>query len=257
MAQKVRQDRIIHILEQQGFVTVRYLVEVLQYSTATVNRDLNALEQQGLVKRSYGGVEAVKKVHLPPLNMRLYYKQQEKRRIAEAAVSLIKSGDTVYLNGGTTVQYMVPFLQKLHDVRVITNSLRLAYELGDSPLEVICLGGEIIEHPHVLGGDLTAENAMRYRPDKMFFSVGCVSDRGYVGGDGLVYRIMLQNSTEAWLLTDRTKRSDDMKNVICDFSHLAGVISDFRFPKETVEKYKNVTFIALTDAKAVSEHECV
>jgi hypothetical protein len=46
-----------------------------------------------------------------------------------------------------------------------------------------------------------------------------------------------------------------MRNVICDFSHLAGVISDFHFPKETVEKYKNVTFIALTDEKTVSKYE--
>ena len=58
MSKKIRQEQILQILKKQGYVTVRYLSDTLQYSVATINRDLNAMQRQGLIKRSYGGVEA-------------------------------------------------------------------------------------------------------------------------------------------------------------------------------------------------------
>lgn len=245
MSQKLRHEQILHILQKKGFVTVRYLVDALQYSSATINRDLNALQEKKLVKRSYGGAELVKRGHLPPLEQRVFYHKREKRRIAEAATALINEGDTVFLSGGTTVQYMVPFLLKQKNVRVITNSLRVAMELGESELEVVCLGGRIVERPYVLGGDDAVEHALSYRPDKMFFSVGEVSSDGVIGGESLLYRVMLKNSAAAWLLTDSTKLSNGFKTVLCDFSALTGVISDFAFSPEVKCRYAGVQFMAV------------
>ena len=244
MLRKFRQEQILNILNQQGYVTVRYLADVLQSSTATVNRDLNAMQVAGLVKRSYGGVETVAEKHFPPLLQRQFYHKREKRRIAELAVEQIQNGDTVFLDGSTTVQYMVPFLSKKKDLTVITNSLRLAMELGELGFDVLCLGGHIIEHPYVLGGEETVENAMRYHPDKMFFSVGYVTSDGLVGSAHyLLYKTMLKNSTRAWFLTDRTKLTPHTGTSLCDFSVLTGVISDFSFPEETRRHYADVKFI--------------
>ena len=67
MSQKLRHDQIRDILEKRGYVTVRYLVDTLHYSSATINRDLNKMQTLGLVKRTYGGVEAAKKERLPVL----------------------------------------------------------------------------------------------------------------------------------------------------------------------------------------------
>lgn len=249
MSQKMRQEQIMAILQEQKYVSARYLADVLQYSTATINRDLNAMQRAGMVKRSHGGVETVKAGHLPPLLQRQFYHKQEKRRLAEEAVKQIQEGDTVFLNGGTTVQYMVPFLHQRKKVTVITNSLRVALELGTSELKVICLGGEIRERPYVLGSDETVENAMRYRFDKLFFSVGRITEDGMVNGsEHLLYKILFQNSRETWLLTDRTKLVDRLNTVLCDFSALTGVIADFDFPQKTKERYPNVTFLSLAEA---------
>ena len=57
MSQKLRQEKILQIVEARKYVTVRELIYILQYSSATVNRDLNALQALGLVQRSRGGVE--------------------------------------------------------------------------------------------------------------------------------------------------------------------------------------------------------
>ena len=253
MSQKIRQEQILQILKKQGYVTVRYLSDALQYSIATINRDLNTMQRQGLVKRSYGGVEAIAQKRLPPLLQRQFYHKKEKRLIAKAAVERIENGDTIFLDGSTTVQYMVPFLLQKKDLTVITNSLRLAIELGDSPLTIICLGGKMIERPYVLYGDETIENAMRYLPDKMFFSVNAVTESGQIPHSYLMYKLMIKNSREAWFLTDRTKLVPQLDRILCDFSALTGVISDFEFPKETKELYPDVTFISVDESNPPSK----
>ena len=244
MSQKLRQDQILHILEKEGYVTVRYLVEALHYSSATINRDLNAMEALKLVKRSYGGVEAAKRGHLPALTQRQYYRKKEKRRVAKAAAGLIQNGDTVFLDGSTTVQYILPFLAEKKGLHVITNNLRLAMELGSLDMEVTCLGGRVSERPYVLYGEETVENAQRYQVNKMFFSVDAVTLDGYIHSSHyLLYKTMLKNSDEAYFLTDSTKVTDRLDLKLCDFSALAGVISDFEFPEETRKAYDRTKFI--------------
>lgn len=244
MSQKLRYDQIRDILEKRGYVTVRYLVDTLHYSSATINRDLNKMQTLGLVKRTYGGVEAAKKERLPVLSERQFYMKKEKRRIAREASLLIRNGDTVFLDGSTTVQYILPFLPEKKDLRVITNNMRLAIELGDMDVDVICLGGQISERPHVLDGEETVENAQKYQADKMFFSVDSITADGYINGTHyLLYKTMLKNSDEAYLLTDKTKIVDRLETRLCDFSLLFGVISDFEFPEETKRAFPKVKFI--------------
>ena len=245
MSQKQRQEQILHIRESQKYVTVRYLSHTLHYSTATINRDLNAMQAMGLVKRSYGGVEAVSEKHLPPLPARQFYMQKEKRHNAMEAAKHIQNGDTVFLDGSTTVQHIAPYLIDKKDLTVITNNMSLAIELGKYEIRVICLGGQIVERPHVLGGEETVENALKYRADKMFFSVNSITLDGWVTGSShyLLRHIMLQNSKEAYLLTDRAKVTESLSKTLCNFSSLTGVISDFEFPEETKTQYPNVNFI--------------
>ena len=244
MSQKIRQDKILHILESRKYATVQELIDTLQYSSATINRDLNEMQLQGLVKRHRGGVELAQQSHLPPLFSRRLYKKEEKRRIAEAAAQHVQDGDTLFLNAGTTVQYMVPFLLRKKDLKIITNSLQLAIELGSAPFEVICLGGRITERPYVLSGEDTLESVMKYRADKLFFSQDGVTPGGEVNGD-LLDKLMIRNSTEAWLLTDRTKLTDQLQTVVCDFSALTGVIADFAFPEETQKAFPDTKLISV------------
>lgn len=244
MAQKIRQDQILDILDKRGFVTVRYLVDTLHYSSATINRDLNQMETLGLVKRSYGGVESFKKNHLPALSERQFYMKKEKRRIARVAASLIQNGDTVFFDGSTTVQYILPFLREKKDLQILTNNMRLAIELGDLDFDVICLGGRIAERPHVLHSDDTVAVAQKYQVNKMFFSVDSVTLDGHIHSTYyLLYKTMLQNSDASYFLTDKTKITSRLDKKLCDFSLLTGVISDFDFPEETKKSYPGVAFI--------------
>jgi len=244
MSQKIRQEEILNILEKRGYVTVKYLVDTLHYSSATINRDLNQMQILGLVKRTYGGVEASKRSNLPALSQRQFYMKKEKRRIARQAAALIQNGDTVFLDGSTTVQYILPFLTEKKSLRILTNNMRLAIELSDYDIDVICLGGRVAERPHVLYSDETVENAQKYHVNKMFFSVDAVTLDGDIHSSHyLLYKTMLKNSDEAYFLTDKTKITQQLDMRLCDFSVLYGVISDFDFPEETKRAYPNVIFL--------------
>lgn len=249
MSQKLRQEEILRILAQRGYCTVRYLTDALHYSSATVNRDLNAMQTLGLVKRTYGGVEAVDRKRYLPLALRQNYMKKEKRRVAEAAAALIEDGDTIYLDASTTVQYIAPFLASKKDIRVVTNNMHLAIELAEYDMEVICLGGKLVERPHMLGGDITTENALCFHPNKMFFSVDPITADGKVSTGGyylLLYRMMLKNAQKSYLLTSKSKLTDHMEESLCDFGALTGVIADFDFPDEVKALYPETEFICAT-----------
>ena len=123
--------------------------------------------------------------------------------------------------------------------------MSLATELGGYNVKVICLGGEVVERPHVLGGDDAVEHALRYRVDKSFFSVDKITMNGDINATihYLLYRVMLANCREAYLLTSKVKVVDSVKKALCDFSSLKGVISDFEFPDECQNAYPDVAFI--------------
>ena len=243
MSQKLRWDQILQILKEEKYVTVRYLVDTLHYSSATINRDLNAMQTLKLVKRSYGGVEAYNyRNGLLPLTTREYYRKTEKTKLAKAACGLIENGDSIFLSGTTTVQCMVPFLLAKKDLTIITNSVRICLDLGESNFKVICLGGSINERPYVLRDDLTVENAMRFHVDKMFFSTNYLTNEGLINHNPL-YKVMMKNSKQVYLLTDKTKIVDSLERSLCDFSALTGVISDFDFPEEVKKIYPTVNFI--------------
>lgn len=247
MTQKIRRERILALLAEQGFATAKELEQVLGISAATVHRDLAALEGQHLVKRSWGGVESVEGERVPPLPLRYDFRKREKRHIGLAAAELVEDGDTVFLDGSTTAESMAPYLAQKKNLTVLTNNLHLAVFLGEAAVDVICLGGRITERPFMLSGDDTVETTMKYRADKAFFSTGCFSRRGLVGSGGyhLLHRVMLQNARRAYYLADASKEAEDFPLVLCDFSALAGVITDCAFPEETVAAFGREKFFSV------------
>ena len=247
MAQKHRQDAIVRILKKQKFATVKSLISTLNYSSATINRDLNALEKLKIVTRSYGGVELVEKT-VPPLPYRYDYMKKEKRHIGREGAKFVENGDTIFISASTTTEYLAPFLAEKKDITVITHDVKLTMMLSEDGVNVICLGGKVLEAPTMLAGTETVENAQKYHADKMFISVGNVSQDGIIGTVEpyyLIYKTMMKNSKEIYFLADRKKISDKISVELCDFSKITAVISDFDFPESTKSKYFDTKFICV------------
>ena len=244
MALKNRQDEIINILKKEGYVTVKYLVEKLHYSSATVNRDLNALEEQGIITRSYGGAELTKSRYVPVF-FREHKMRAEKRRIGKAAAALIKDGETIFIDGSTTAQYMEQYLINKKGLTVITNNIILTANLSDYGIKAVCLGGQVVEAPSMLYGRETVENASGYVYDKAFFSTVSATEEGIIAS-GLyepLLKAVMERAKEIIYLIDHEKINKHFNDVLCDFGKVNKVISDRSFSEKVKEKYRATEFI--------------
>ena len=106
-----RHHIIMDLLSRTGVVELQSLVQRTKSSESTIRRDLALLEEQGLLKRIHGGATLPSsKIDEPNMHDKSSKNIQEKRLIAEAAASLIRDGDCIYLDAGTTVSEMIPFL---------------------------------------------------------------------------------------------------------------------------------------------------
>ncbi len=245
MRQAERIKCIAEILKKNGFVTVKFLTDELHYSTATINRDLNVMQNQKLIKRSYGGVELVK-TRAVPLMFRYHKMRPAKNKIAKKAAELVCDGDVIFIDGSTTAQYMGKYLPDKKNITVITNNIALVSFLSEQGIEVICLGGKVTEPPAMLCSNITVENVKRYKADKMFFSVRAFTRQGEFCMSGGYYNLlitMIENAKQAFLLIDHEKEFRDLQNYWLELSEVDGIVTDFKFSDEVKEKYKNTQFI--------------
>ena len=247
MYQKERLDEILALVRRYGYVTVKYLVAELHYSNATINRDLNILEGQGQLHRTYGGVEIVESTNVP-LPFRYHKMRAEKLKICKKAAELVEDGDTIFIDAATTTEYMMEFLTDRKGLTVVTNNIAIVTHLSEYNVQAICLGGRIVEPPCMLDGIETVENAKQYHVDKMFFATGRVSENGRIMAGETYYllqKTMLKNSDKVYYLADHEKfrRTTGARKILCDFSDIDGVISDYEFDESIREAYPHTQFI--------------
>jgi len=225
-----RKEYVLDQLLALGHVAVRDLAGRMHVSEATVRRDLRQLSDQGRLELVYGGA-TVRRQADHSLQARAQRNPEAKRRIGRLAAGLVRDGDLIFLDGGTTCAAMVPELRRRQGLTVVTSSLRTAAELAEVPnLTLVILGGEV-------------------RPDRMD-TIGPIASnaidqlRGYVaflGADGLspdfgvsahdlptayLYQHIVRNSRETILLADHTKFTAPSLYRIGGFETISRVVTD-------------------------------
>ena len=248
---KKRIEQVLDIIKEQRYVTVKYLCENLHYSTATINRDLNDLQRQKLIVRHYGGAEFIEKKGVP-LVFRYHKMRPVKRAISTRAATYIQEGMTVFIDGSTTAQYMAEHIQSIKDLTVITSNLNLVTHLSEAGVRCICLGGPIIESPYIVGGYDAAEQIGTYTVDIAFFSVGAISAEGLIfdtPGYYELHRAMLVNAKRNILLVDHEKVGLSRNRVLCDFSKVHTVISDYQFSDIVQQTFADTEFVLIESSK--------
>lgn len=244
MYQKSRLENIMKILERQGYMSTRQLMNELHYSCATINRDLNLLEKQGLLKRKYGGAEKIEQRDIPLL-YRYDKMRKAKRNLAKRAAEFVKPGDTIFIDGTTTTQIMGEYITQIADIKVITNNMALVTYLSQYGVKAVCLGGEVFESPYMLLSDETIQNAMHNHADKMFFSTGGITSQGKIWDSEymLLHQVMAQNSDEVYYLVDHEKLDCAVSKFLFDLDCVNYIISDFVFDDEVIEHFDKTNFV--------------
>ena len=177
MLAEERRFRISEMLSRQRTVSAAELTELLGVTAATIRRDLAALESKGLLLRSHGGAvsRSSSTNYQPSYDVLGRSQQDEKQWIAAEAAKLVLDGETVFLEGSTTVAEMVPRLQSRVRLTVVTNSPLILCELQRYPnIHVISTGGDLQRDIFYLSG-VWAQRALReIRVDKAFLGVSAI-----------------------------------------------------------------------------------
>jgi DeoR family transcriptional regulator, fructose operon transcriptional repressor len=177
MLAEERRFQIREVLATQRTVTASDLCDRLKVTAATIRRDLAVLEQEGVLVRSHGGaVSRMSSTNFQPsYGVLLRSKSEQKRQIARAAESLVLDGDTVFLEGSTTVFELARRLIHRHRLTVVTNSPTIVCELQRSPgVTVLCTGGDLQKDTFYLSGEWTQRALSEIRLDKAILGISAI-----------------------------------------------------------------------------------
>ena len=199
---------ILDMLTKNGSMDVAELARILDVSSVTIRKDLDALESKGIVIRKHGSA------HLRSANDiagRLAYHYEEKVKIAKLAAEVVNNGDTVMIESGSCCALLARelFLNK-RDVTVITNSAFIADYVRDiESSHVILLGGEYQHDSQVVVGPMVAEAVRNFMVDKLFIGTdGFALSSDFSVADRLraqAVRDMTQQAEEVMVLTESEK----------------------------------------------------
>ena len=230
MFQNERFDRIYTILSERGSVTVQYLQKQLFVSEATVRRDLEIMENNGLLRRVWGGAMLPSTVKDIPSFVREKSNLDKKEAIAAIASRFLKNSCTVFFDSSTTCLSLVPYFSELKNMTVITNSLKMSYKLGEhGNTTVHVLGGQVYEG-YVLSGYLAVDSVQKFHTELMFFSCSGISSSAEITSvEPKVVEVvqkMLHNSEKRILLCDTSKVGKNALLRVADLTEPDYVIMD-------------------------------
>lgn len=248
MVTNTRLDLIINYLKSHNLVTVDQLVEATSASPATVRRDLIKLDESGLISRSHGGVTLNRFIpNQPTTDEKIHRNLQEKKAIAECAASLVRSGDSIVLDAGTTMFELARNITHLK-IRVITADLHIALFLSEfKQIEVTIIGGRIDDSSQSCVGEHGRKLLRSIYPDMAFISCNSWSlDKGITAPteekSGLKQDLAL-NAKRRVLLADSSKYGAYSLFCVAPLSHMTDVITDKNLSPEAVQELQSQPFM--------------
>lgn len=180
-----RQEQILAAMRLSGSISVNELIEMLPASPATVRRDITALAANGKIRKDRGRIFLEGNPQVPAFELRGEMYGDEKKRIAQAAAALVRDGDTIIIDAGTTTQALANALRDRQRLSVITNSIPVAYIFNGTAVHVFFCGG-MLEDMAVVDDD-AIQFLAAHQVDKAF-----ISATGIRGTQGLTTTSLFQ-----------------------------------------------------------------
>jgi len=235
-----RHDLIIDKLSKAGFVTVPDMAEACKVSEMTMRRDLDHLAELGRIERTHGGAvsfnrnaEVVDLVE-PDIGRRTTVNSAGKDAIAQHAASLVRPGQTIALDIGTTAQKLAQQLCS-QPVNIYTASLRIAMSLSGLAPNVFVPGGRMLGTEPSIVGPQAVRNFSELCFDVVFIGVSGVSATGFYDyslEDTHVKRALIEGSQKIVVLLDSTKFDRMSVARVCTLNEVDLLITDAEPPKD-------------------------
>lgn len=250
MIAEERKKKITEFVTSIGIVDVKQLAVMFDVSIYTIRRDLNELEQKGLINKTRGGaVRSEKSSFIPSMEEGMSEAIIEKNQIAESAADLIDEGDTIMLPGTTINQLMLPHIQH-KKVMIVTNSIPIAQKSMIYPgLETIILGGRIKSHRGNIF-DMKAYNELQqFHFDKCFLAAAGIHVENGITTAALDSAIfsssVMKRSKQSIFLLDYRKVGRVTFSKICNIQDPELIITNISSDPDQIDtlKQKNAKII--------------
>ena len=226
------EKELLSLLEERGSMSVEEIARVLYISPSTVRRHLASLHRDGLIRRTHGGAELDAGGHLlPSFASRFRQNSMEKKKIALAALRLVRDGQVIFLDGSTSAFFIAEALSGFRGLKVITSGIDTLHLLSKYDLEVYSTGGIISgENRSVLVGHRAEECIRSIRADLTFFSTQSLLPSGDMydcyESENVLRRLMISQSDRAVMLCDRTKLRSISTYRLGSVGELSAIVSD-------------------------------
>ncbi|MCT8762766.1 DeoR/GlpR family DNA-binding transcription regulator [Glaesserella parasuis] len=240
-----RRSDILALLQKTGSHRVEALSQHFGVSTVTIRSDLNVLEQQGYITRSHGFAVLNSRLmaELSIADKRNNYPEL-KQQIGHLAASLLKEGEKVILDSGTTTKAIVSAIGDLN-LTVLTNGLDVGMALVSCPnVEVRMTGGVLRKNAMSFSGVMADNNLQHYRFDKVFLGVdGFDLQKGvttFNEQEAQLNRLMCDAADQVIVVTDSSKFGQYSHFVICQANQIDVLVTDNKIPLSYREYLENV-----------------
>ena len=223
-----RRAKILHLMEEKGFVSLQQLVERVGASESTVRRDLEYLDGISQIRRTRGGAAYIGE-SLTAFEDRRQESLQQKEHIAQAVAELIEPGEAVLLDGGTTTLEVAKKLigKPLH---VVTNSVPIVNLLINQPnIELIVIGGYVYPKTGVALGPMSVAALSGINVRRLIISVGGITEAGLFNSNSLLVeteRQMMKAAEEVMVVSDSGKLGHSALAHLCPLNAVHRLVVD-------------------------------
>lgn len=240
-----RRQNIIKKISIKKSVRVVELSREFGVTEETIRRDLEKLEKEGALTRTYGGAVVITKTDNElPLSARLRENIEGKKLISEIVAGLIQDGDVVMLGSGSTSLKIAREINRKKNIKVITNSVGVLNEIiQNDDIKVICTGGVLSRDNLSFGGSTAIKNINSYYADKVVLSCRGISiPKGIMESNETevgIKRTMIKSGNIIILAIDHTKFDTHAIVTLFGFLDIDIVVTDIKPSKEWISFFKS------------------
>jgi DeoR/GlpR family transcriptional regulator of sugar metabolism len=240
-----RKARIIEYVRQHRIATVAQLAKTFDVHEATIRRDLIEIEQEGLLKRTHGGVMAEQWTHdEAPFNERSTTNLDQKMAIGKLAADLVEDGEHIIIDSGTTTLHIARNLVHRSNITVVTNDINVAAELRDAPkIRVIVTGGELYPSSYMLNGMFTNQILSTLHVSKAFIGIPAIHPKhGLMHPEAQLVPAkqgMIQAASEIIVVADASKIGKKSLHTVAPIEAVHTLVTSSAVKEEDIKPFKD------------------
>lgn len=231
MLQIERKNSIKKILREKKSVTVTELAKTFNVTEETIRRDLNSLNKEGLLTRTYGGA-FIQEGALNDINYSLRETDhvESKKSIAGKCMEFVQNGDSIFLDSSTTALFIAEAICNMR-ITVLTDSLKIINSLSKyDNIHLIATGGQLSQRSMSFIGSGAIHSLNQYYVDIAFVSCRSISLENHITDSNenlsIIRRQIIKRSNKAFVIADYSKFNKTSFFHICNFDEIHSIVTD-------------------------------